>query len=294
MAKETKTNSAELTYQKTKKKLAPFEIFNYILFVIVGLIILVPIWKVLVDSLDAQSAYSFRLLPKSFSLIGYKVIITTDALYRPFLISVVTTVGGTLLGLLLSTLGAYVLIQFDMPGRNFFAYFLLFTMIFSGGMIPEYLVMRQLGIVNTLWVVIFKHGMNVYNLVLMRNFFEGIPGSLFEAAEIDGCTPMGIFFKVVLPLSKAALASIGLMYAVEAWNDYTNFKIYITDSTLVNFQYKLRNLIMDGDMPNTSAAVSQNMMFNAAVMSAIIPFMLIYPFCQKYFVQGVNVGAVKE
>lgn len=105
---------------------------------------------------------------------------------------------------------------------------------------------------------------------------------------------MGIFFKIVLPLSKAALASIGLMYAVEAWNDYTNFKIYVTDSTLVNFQYKLRNLIMDGDMPNTTASISQNMMFNAAVMSAIIPFMLIYPFCQKYFVQGVNVGAVKE
>jgi len=294
MAKETNTNSSQLVYKKKKKKLSGFEIFNYIFFVVVGLIILVPIWKVLIDSVDAQSAYSFRLLPKKFSLVGYGVILTTEALYRPFVISVVTTIAGTFLGLLLSTLGAYVLIQFKMPGRNFFSYFLLFTMIFSGGMIPEYLVMRKLGIVNTLWVVIFKHGMNVYNLVLMRNFFEGIPASLFEAAEIDGCSPMGIFFKVVLPLSKAALASIGLMYAVEAWNDYTNFKIYITDSTLVNFQYKLRNLIMDGDMPNVSASISQNMMFNAAVMSAIIPFMLIYPFCQKYFVQGVNVGAVKE
>lgn len=294
MANETKTNSSEMKYVEKKKKLAPFEIFNYILFVIVGLIILIPIWKVLVDSLDAQSAYSFRLFPKRFSLAGYGVILSTEALYRPFIISVATTLGGTCLGLILSTLGAYVLIQFEMPGRDFFAYFLLFTMIFSGGMIPEYLVMRKLGIINTLWVIIFKHGMNVYNLVLMRNFFEGIPASLFEAAEIDGCTPMGIFYKIVLPLSKAALASIGLMYAVEAWNDYTSFKIYITDSKLVNFQYKLRNLIMDGDMPNTSAAISQNMLFNAAVMSAIIPFMLIYPFCQKYFVQGVNVGAVKE
>jgi len=294
MAKGTNTNGGGITYQKKPKKIAPFEIVNYIIFILVCLIILVPIWKVFVDSIDAQSAYSFRLLPKKFSLVGYKVIVTTEALYRPFVISVVTTIAGTFLGLFLSTLGAYVLIQFDMPGRSFFSYFLLFTMIFSGGMIPEYLVMKQLGIINTLWVVIFKHGMNVYNLVLMRNFFEGIPASLFEAAEIDGCSPMGIFFKVVLPLSKAALASIGLMYAVEAWNDYTNFKIYITDPNLVNFQYKLRNLIMDGDMPNVSASISQNMMFNAAVMSAIIPFMLIYPFCQKYFVQGVNVGAVKE
>lgn len=105
---------------------------------------------------------------------------------------------------------------------------------------------------------------------------------------------MGIFFKIVLPLSKAALASIGLMFAVGVWNDYTTVKIYITDPNQVNFQYKLRNLIMDGDTPNTSYVVTQNTLFNAAVMSAIIPFMIIYPFLQKYFVKGVNIGAVKE
>lgn len=286
--------SAKAVYRKPKKKISTFTVVNYILFVFIALLILIPIWKVFIDSIDGQSGYVFRLLPKQFSLVGYKVILNTEALYRPFINSLITTIGGTLFGLLMSTLAGYVLIQFDMPGRNFFAYFLLFTMIFSGGMIPEYLVMRDLGLTNTLWIIIFKHGVNVYNLVLMRNFFEGIPHSLFEAAEIDGCSPMGIFFKIVLPLSKAALASIGLMYAVGVWNDYTNFKIYVTDSSLVNFQYKLRNLIMDGDMPNTAEAVSQNTLFNAAVMSAIIPFMIIYPFCQKYFVKGVNIGAVKE
>ena len=284
----------KVVYRKPKKKIAPFTIINYILFIFIGLLILIPIWKVLIDSIDAQSAYQFRFWPKQFSLIGYKVIINSEPLYRPFLNSIYTTALGTLFGLIMSTLAGYVLIQFEMPGRNFFAYFLLFTMIFSGGMIPEYLVMKDLGLTNTLWVIILKHGVNVYNLVLMRNFFEGIPKGLFEAAEIDGCTPMGIFFKIVLPLSKAALASIGLMYAVGVWNDYTNFKIYITDSKLVNFQYKLRNLIMDGDMPNTAEQVSQNTLFNAAVMSAIIPFMIIYPFCHKYFVKGVNIGAVKE
>ena len=105
---------------------------------------------------------------------------------------------------------------------------------------------------------------------------------------------MGIFFKIVLPLSKAALASIGLMFAVGAWNDYTTVKIYITDPDQTNFQYKLRNLIMDGDTPNTQYAIAQNTLFNAAVMSAIIPFMIVYPFLQKYFVKGVNIGAVKE
>lgn len=279
---------------KRRKKIKIFPIVNYILFIIIGLIILVPIWKVVVDSLDAVSVYQFRLWPNEFTLDGYKVILETQQLYRPFINSIITTLLGTALGLVLSTLGGYVLIQFDMPGRNFFAYFILFTMIFSGGMIPEYLVMKQLGLVNNLFVVVIKHGMNVYNLVLMRNFFEGIPQGLFEAARIDGCTPMGIFFKIVLPLSKAALASIGLMFAVGVWNDYTTVKIYITDPNQVNFQYKLRNLIMDGDTPNTSYVVTQNTLFNAAVMSAIIPFMIVYPFLQKYFVKGVNIGAVKE
>ena len=201
---------------------------------------------------------------------------------------------GTLLGLVLSTLGGYVLVQFDMPGRNLFSYFLLITMVFTGGMIPEYLVMKELHLVNSMWVLVVKHGINVYNLVLMRNFFEGIPASLYEAAKIDGCSPMGIFFKIVLPLSKAALASIGLMYAVTVWNDYTNVKIYITDPDQVNFQYKLRNMIMDGDTPTTAYSVSQNTLFNAGIISAILPFMLLYPFLQKYFVTGVNIGAVKE
>jgi putative aldouronate transport system permease protein len=277
-----------------KFKIAPFSIFNYIFFLFISLLILIPLWKVLIDSIDLQGAYSFRLLPRQLSFLGYKVIVNTQSLYQPFLNSVSATLVGTLFGLTMSTLAGYVLIQFKMPGRSAMAYFVLFTMIFSGGMIPEYLVMRQLNLVNSFWIIPLIHAVDVYNLVLMRNFFEGIPGSLFEAAEIDGCSPFRTFIQIVLPLSKAALASIGLMYAVALWNDYTNYKIYITDHTLVNFQYKLRNLIMDGDLPQTAEPISSNMLNNAAVMSAIIPFMIIYPFCQKYFVKGVNIGAVKE
>lgn len=285
---------AKTAYRKPKNRIHLFDVINYIVFIIVGLAVLVPIWKVVVDSFNAVGVYQFRLWPSDFTLDGYRTIIETQALYRPFINSVVTTVLGTLLGLVLSTLGGYVLIQFDMPGRNFFAYVLLFTMIFSGGMIPEYLVMKQLGLVNSAWVLVVKHGINVYNLVLMRNFFEGIPGSLYEAAKIDGCSPMGIFFKIVLPLSKAALASIGLMFAVTVWNDYSTVKIYITDPDQTNFQYKLRNMIMDGDTPTTSYAVSQNTLYYAGIVAAILPFMLLYPFLQKYFVKGVNIGAVKE
>ena len=277
-----------------KKKLHVFDVVNYIVFILIGLNILVPMWKVLVDSLNTVGVYQFQLWPSQFTLDGYRTIIETQALYRPFINSVITTVLGTLLGLVLCTLGGYVLVQFDMPGRNLFSYFLLITMVFTGGMIPEYLVMKKLGLVNNMWILVVKHGMNVYNLVLMRNFFEGIPSSLYEAAKIDGCSPMGIFFKIVLPLSKAALASIGLMFAVTVWNDYTTVKIYITDPDQTNFQYKLRNMIMDGDTPTTAYAVSQNTLFNAGIISAILPFMLLYPFLQKYFVKGVNIGAVKE
>ena len=285
---------AKAVYRKPKKKISLFSVVNYIVFILVGLVVLIPIWKVLVDSFNAVGVYQFRLWPHDFTLDGYKTIIETHQLYRPFINSVTTTILGTLLGLVLSTLGGYVLIQFEMPGRNIIAYFLLFTMIFSGGMIPEYLVMKQLGLVNNLWLLVIKHGMNVYNLVLMRNFFEGIPSSLYEAAKIDGCSPMGIFFKVVLPLSKAALASIGLMFAVTVWNDYTTVKIYITDPNQVNFQYKLRNMIMDGDTPTTQYSVSQNTLYYAGIVAAILPFMILYPFLQKYFVKGVNIGAVKE
>ncbi len=280
--------------RKKHKKVKIFPIVNALIFILISIAILIPIWKVVVDSLNFRESLGMNLWPEEWTLSGYKAIVTQTAMYRPFLISCIVTIIGSFLGLTLSTLGAYVLIQFEMPGRNFFAYMLLFTMIFNGGMIPTYLVMQNLGILNNLCAVIFPLAINVYNLVLMRNFFEGIPQALFESAQIDGCTPMGIFFKIVLPLSKAAIASIGLMFAVTFWNDYTNFKIYITKNSLWNFQIKLRSLVLEGTTADSPDGVDQGTIRNASVIVAIIPFAIIYPFCQKYFVQGVNVGAVKE
>jgi putative aldouronate transport system permease protein len=277
-----------------QKKATTFDVILYIVFAILSLIIIIPIWKVVSDSFNAVGVYRFQLWPNDPTLGGYQTIFTTAKLFRPFLNSVITTVVGTLLGLALATLGGYVLNQYDMPGRSLLSYFLLITMIFSGGMIPEYLVMKQLHLVDSMWILVVKHGINVYNLVLMKNFFEGIPASLYEAAELDGCTPMQIFYKVVLPLSKAALASIGLMFAVTIWNDYSTVQIYITSPSQVNFQYQLRVMIMDGDTPTTAYKVSQNTLYYASIVCAILPFMVAYPFLQKYFVTGINAGAVKE
>ena len=278
---------------KDRPKIRLFNVINGILFILISIIMLIPIYKVLVDSFDLSSAYGMRLWPKQFGLGGYASVLSNPTLYRPLLISVGTTLVGTFLGLALSTLGAYVLIQWDMPGRTFFANFLLFTMIFNGGMIPTYLVMKNLGLTNNLLGVVLLPAINIYNLVLMRNFFEGIPQSLFEAATLDGCTPMATFIKVVLPLSKAALASIGLMFAVAYWNDYTNYKLYITDSSLYNFQMKLRSIMMGSDLPQANGGATENTVKSAAIIIAILPFMILYPFLQKYFVKGVNVGAVK-
>lgn len=280
--------------RRRKKNISVFSIVNGLLFIILALVIIVPMWKVLVDSFDLKTAYGMKLWPEDFGLDGYRLVFSNPTLYRPLLISVLTTISGTLLALTLSTLGAYVLIQWDMPGRTFFANMLLFTMIFNGGMIPTYLVLRSLHLTNTLWVVILFPALNVYNLVLMRNFFEGIPASLFESATLDGCSPMQTFLRIVLPMSKAALASIGLMFAVTYWNDYTHYKLYINNSDLYNFQMKLRGMIQGSDLPTMSGGITENTIKNAAIIVVIVPFMILYPFLQKYFVKGVNIGAVKE
>ena len=258
------------------------------------LVIIVPIWKVLIDSLDMSAGYGLRLLPEKFGLGGYLSVFTNQSLLRPLWVSIYTTVAGTFLGLTLSTMGAYVLIQWDMPFRTTLANILLFTMIFSGGMIPSYIVMRAIGLTDNPLGPILLPAINVYNLVLMRNFFEGIPKSLFESADLDGCTPLGAFFRIALPLSKAALASIGLMFAVAYWNDYTNFKLYITNRNLYNFQMKLRDMMQSSDLPESVGGATENTIRNACVITAILPFMILYPFLQKYFVKGINIGAVKE
>ncbi|MGN1318504.1 MAG: carbohydrate ABC transporter permease [Lachnospirales bacterium] len=305
-----------------------FVLFNTLFFILLMLVMIVPIWKIFCDSMVNSTVYGINLLPKGldsdayktiyasltaggmedvaadaqatleatrwFNPVAYKMIITQKTLYFPFLISIYTTIMTTFLGLLISTLGAYVLIQRDMPGVKLLGYAMLFTMMFNGGLIPTFLVMKNIGLLNSLWAVILPMSMNVYNLVLMRSFFEGIPASLFEAAEIDGCTPMGIFIKIVLPLSKAALASIGLFFAVAAWSEYFHYVIYISDTSKYNFQYKLRDLFADKQESFDGIDINVNTLKSAAVIVSIVPFMFIYPFCQKYFMTGVTMGAVKE
>jgi putative aldouronate transport system permease protein len=272
-----------------------FRICNFLFMACLLFVIMVPLMKVISDSLDRSTNYGLNFWPKNFSIEAYKSIFTNKSLFMPLIISIITTVGGTVTGLIITTLGAYVLCQKKLIGRAFFSKFVFITMIFNGGLIPTFLVLKGVGMVDTLWAVILPSAINVFNLILMRNFFEQIPESLYEAAEMDGATPPQVFTMIVLPMSKAALASIGLFFAVQYWNEFFQYVIYISNTDLYNFQIKLRDLVLsDQNIMDPSIIGFSNTVKNAAVIVAMLPFFVVYPFAQRYFITGVTMGAVKE
>ncbi len=287
----------KFSFRKEYRAKTIFDIFNFIFFAIIMIAMIIPIWKVCMDSVSREvSSTDITFWPNVFTLEAYQIIFSKSTLWHPFWVSIYTTAIGTFLGLLISTIGAYILIQRDMPGVKIFSWLFMFTMIFNGGLVPTFLVIVDLGLYDTVWSIILTLGMNVYNLVLMRSFFEQLPVSLFEAAEIDGCSPFGIFIKIVLPLSKPALASIGLFFAVAYWSEYFHYVLYVTSQDSLNFQVKLRELVLtDEPIPEAKdAGLMSETMKNAAIIVNILPFAIIYPFCQKYFVTGITLGAVKE
>ncbi|MGL6174166.1 MAG: carbohydrate ABC transporter permease [Cellulosilyticaceae bacterium] len=284
----------KMSFKKGYRGRTLFHICNYAFFVLVMVVMLVPLLKVFVDSVDPTATYGMRLVPKEFSFDAYKHILGTSSLYKPFLVSVYTTIIGTIIGLAITTVGAYVIIQDDMPGRKLFVNLIMFTMLFNGGLIPTYLAIKDIGLLNSIWAVILPLSLNAYNIILMKSFFQSLPKSLYEAAEIDGCTPFGTFIKIVLPLSKPALASVGLFIAVAFWNDFFHFQIYITNPNWQNFQVKVRELILSDTVLGTSVgSIPPEMLKSAVIVVVMAPFLFIYPFLQKYFVKGVTLGAVK-
>ena len=273
-----------------------FVIFNSIFFILVCLIILVPIAKVLADSFDEKAALTvFRMFPARPTVDAYKMILTRKFLYRPFLISLLTTVSGTLLSMVLTTLFAYALSQKELPGRRIFMFMAMITMVFRAGLIPVFLVVRSLGLMNSLLAVILVHAMDAYYVILLKNFFSSIPKSLVEAAEMDGCKPFNVFIKIILPLSKAGLSAVGLFYIVQYWNQFFDYIIYINDNKWHNFQVVLRSMVIESDTSGYEGfSFATESLKNAVVVISIIPVIILYPFIQKYFVKGIRLGAIKE
>lgn len=281
----------KFSFKKGHRARTLFLIFDYTFIILLCICMVIPLWKVVVDSVDPTS-YGIRLWPQRIDFSAYKMILGKSSLYQPLWVSVYSTVLATVIGLTLVTLAGYVVIQREMPGHKFIVASIMLTMMFSGGLIPSYITMKELGLMNNVMAIILPASVSAYNIILMKSFFEGIPNTLYEAAELDGASPLGIFIRIVLPLSKPALASIGLFIAVGMWNQYMNFVLYITDADKKNFQVKVREFVLNDGLSGT-IEFTDELLKNAMVVIVVFPFLVIYPFLQKYFVKGVTLGAVK-
>lgn len=249
-----------------------------------------------------KNAKALIALPQNPTLSHYQFVLSgNNSIIRAMGVTVFRTVAGTLLSLSVTALTAYPLSKKYLPGRGALMKFFFFTMIFSAGMIPQYLVVRTLGLTDTLWAFILPGVLNVYNMIIMRTFFSGIPDELEEAARIDGCSDFMILVRIILPVSTPVLASIGLFYAVWHWNSFFDAVLYINDRVLWPLQTLLREILLTTSMSEllgSGGSLSDVMppssaVINATIIISCLPIILVYPFIQKYFVKGVMVGSVK-
>ncbi len=276
---------------------------NVVLLVLIAFTMVYPFWEILMKSFmtdkDIISSTHF-LWPKTWQFDGYSTIFT-DKTYnfgRAFLNSVFVTVVDTVYQLVITTLTAYALSKKTLPGKRFFHFFYIFTMYFGGGMIPYYLVIQKLGLVNQIWVLIIPSFISIYNVLIMKSFFQSFPQELLEAAKIDGAGELGAFIRVVLPLSKAILATIALFIAVGVWNNWYTTMLYIQDPSLRPMAYTLQVIIeksrgASADPGGVGMEVIGESVQYAAIIVSTLPIIIIYPFLQKHFTKGVMIGSIK-
>lgn len=270
-----------------------------------GILVAYPLIYVLSSSFSSPTAVmSGRvwLWPVDFSLEGYRAVFRTSRVLIGYRNSLFYMVAGTGINLIMTLLAAYPLSRSDMPGQGMIMMLFTFTMVFSGGMIPTYLVIRKLKILNTVWCMLLPGAINVYNMIITRTFMQGIPREMFEAAQIDGCNDIQYFRRMILPLSKSVIAVIVLYYAIAHWNAYFDAFMYLTDEQLYPLQIFLRDILVSNKVDaglvlvDDAAAVQEglaDLLKYSLIMVATIPVMIVYPFVQKHFVKGVMIGAVK-
>ena len=249
--------------------------------------------------------YGFRAIPHAFSTDAYKRIFSDiSTILNSYWITFITTVTGTFVGVFATTTLGYVLSRDDFPYRRGLGFFVYFTMLFSGGLVPTYmLIANWLRLKNTLWAIILPGSVNVWNIMLMKSYFKSLPVSLIEAAKIDGMGEIGIFNRIVIPLSKPAVATIALFFALSFWNQWYNSMLYTDSRDLVSLQYMLMKIMKSLEFLNSDAArygmttADPNLPTKNARMAMCIvaagPILIVFPFFQKYFVKGINVGAMK-
>ena len=283
-----------------------FDIFNYLFVTLVAITTIIPFIYIIGASFATEYEIATRpmfFIPRDVTVDAYKYIFSSNKILRGFGNSIFITAAGTAINLFFTVTMAYALSKTRLRGRNFFLNMVIFSMFFSGGMIPGYIVVANvLNLKNTYWSVLLPGAISAYNLMIVKNFFQGIPQELEESASIDGCTDLGVLWKIVLPLSLPVLATFGLFYAVGHWNAYFSAMIYMTGAKEKwPLQVLLRELIImsngtAGDMANMDPEFVQppeQSVKMAVIVVSTVPIMCVYPFLQKYFVKGVMVGALK-
>ncbi|GAA3469032.1 carbohydrate ABC transporter permease [Nonomuraea roseola] len=278
-----------------------FDALNITLLVGMALVTVLPLLYILAGSFATESEIASRpffLWPEKFVTSTYEYIFATDTFVRALITTIVVTAVGAVVQVILTLTMAYPLAKRYLPGRTLVLNLVIFTLVFSGGMIPTYLVVRDLGLLNSYWALILPLAINPFYLIIVKSFFQELPQALEEAARIDGCNEMGVFFKIVLPLSKPIIATFSLFYAVGIWNDYMSPLLYIDDNSKWTLQVIVRQLT-SANAENALAALDsvffpvEGLKF-AVVVIATLPILLFYPFLQKHFAKGVLIGSVKE
>lgn len=279
--------------------------FVYLVCILAGVLTIVPFLYVVAGSFATEKELverAFFIIPRTISTNAYKYIINDGSIFRGLVNSFFIMIAGTFVNMLFTATMAYPLSKSWLRGRNLVLNIIIVTMLFSGGMIPNYLVVKNLQLLDSYWALILPGAVNAFNLIIIKNFFQELPQELEEAAKIDGCSDVGIFVKIILPLSKPALASVGLFYAVSHWNDFFNSLIYLNSTAKFPVQIILRQIVLlaqgasaDGSSIDFGAGGTppELAVKMAATVVATIPILCVYPFVQKYFEQGVMVGAVK-
>ena len=283
-----------------------FDIVNVVLLTVALLIVLYPLYFVCIASVSDATAISTGkviLLPKNVSLVGYRRIMQDSRIWTGYVNSLFYTGASALIGVVTTAMAGYSFSRKDMVGRRPLQLLYLFTMYFSGGLVPTFLVVKQVGLMNSPWAVILMGSVSVYNIIIARSFFESsIPDELYEAASIDGCGNARFFISIVIPLSKAILAVLALYYAVAQWNSYFNALIYLNKESSFPLQLFLRDILISSQMVQADVsdvdAIQEMQRIAATVKYGVIvvgsvPMLIMYPFVQKYFVKGVMIGSVK-
>lgn len=280
------------------------QFFLHLIMILFSLMVLYPVFNVIAVSISDNSAVmrgEVTIIPKGFTMRAYEYMIHYNLLGSGYKNTLFIVIVGTSINLLMTMMTAYALARRSLIGRKFFMLMITFTMMFTGGLIPNFILIRNLHLMDTLWSLILPGAVSAYNMIIMKNFFESIPEELKEAARIDGLSEMGILFKIVVPLSKASIATIGLFYAVGHWNSYFNATIYLNSRKNWPLQVVLRDLIqkantngIDAEMTTDySTAIPLESLKMAVVIATTGPIILVYPFIQKYFVKGVMIGSLK-